>query len=361
MNVLHVYKDFHPGRGGGGVARHIDGLVSNLNPEKYGIRIAAISAQTQKYICPVYEVNFITILKHLLWCDILHIHGGRILISGYAALVAYILRKKIVYSMHCYYDVSPFFKRAQKKMWDLFVERPILNRANSLILPSHYWKYYLLKKGLKLDNLSIVPNCVTFTNAFTNAKTSTKDNQVKLSGSPSILYVGRLDPIKRVEDLLSVLLEDGMSDATLHVVGSGPHFDYLKNFAKSCKVESRVIFYGFLDDIRVKDLIRKIDVFALPSLQEGMPTVLIEMILSRCMVVASNIPGNLSILIPLDLKTHFSVCDTKSLRDSILQSTENVISEIQVEKAKKLFTWEENIYKIESIYDKFARSQNHST
>jgi glycosyltransferase involved in cell wall biosynthesis len=262
--------------------------------------------------------------------------------------------------MHCYYDDSPIFKKLQKKIWDLLIENQLLSHVHSLILPSLFWRDYLLNRDIPLDNLTIIPNCVSLSNLLLGASAQEKNELTDLAGFPSLLYVGRLDPVKRVEDLILALKEDGMSGGVLHVVGIGPSLKFLKDFAKKCRVEDRVIFYGFVEDSGVQNLVDKVDIFVLPSLQEGMPTVLMEMILRRCRVVASSIPGNLSVLNPLELKTVFTVGNIKSLRDAILGCMSTSISDDQVKKAKELFTWEENIHKIEAIYDRLLIPENQS-
>ena len=54
-NILHIYKDFEPLNGGGGVARHIYGICENL--------VIAITLEVTKYMHSLYGKSFGPILS----------------------------------------------------------------------------------------------------------------------------------------------------------------------------------------------------------------------------------------------------------------------------------------------------------
>jgi glycosyltransferase involved in cell wall biosynthesis len=64
--------------------------------------------------------------------------------------------------------------------------------------------------------------------------------------------------------------------------------------SKKLKLEDKIIFTGFMDDIR--DVLASIDILVIPSLQEGLPVVLLEAMAMKKPIVAANIEGIMEIL-----------------------------------------------------------------
>jgi glycosyltransferase involved in cell wall biosynthesis len=105
--------------------------------------------------------------------------------------------------------------------------------------------------------------------------------------------VGRLSPVKGIEYLLravSLLVhERGMQSAQVAVVGGGPLLQSLETLAQNLAISDHVRFLGERHD--VPSLLRLFDVFAMPSLHEGIPMALLEAMRAGCPVVASAVGG----------------------------------------------------------------------
>ncbi len=109
--------------------------------------------------------------------------------------------------------------------------------------------------------------------------------------------VSRLDRNKGFADLFAALA--GLPDdppVRLLLVGSGPHEGEVKALAGSLGVADRVSFLGLRRD--VPELLAAMDVFVLPSLQEGFANALIEAMAVGLPVVVSDVPGNLEAVVP---------------------------------------------------------------
>jgi sugar transferase (PEP-CTERM/EpsH1 system associated) len=76
----------------------------------------------------------------------------------------------------------------------------------------------------------------------------------------------------------------------LAIVGDGPEHAALAEQARAAGLAEHVIFTGRRDDI--DRLMRRFDIFALPSLNEGMSNTLLEAMAAGAAVVASNVGGN---------------------------------------------------------------------
>jgi len=108
--------------------------------------------------------------------------------------------------------------------------------------------------------------------------------------------VGRLDPIKDHLTLLrafdSVVRRSpaGKRELQLVIVGAGEMQQELLRFVKNRQLESHVKFTGACDD--VASLLRRFDVFVLPSLNEGISNTILEAMASGLPVIASSAGGN---------------------------------------------------------------------
>jgi glycosyltransferase involved in cell wall biosynthesis len=111
-----------------------------------------------------------------------------------------------------------------------------------------------------------------------------------------LLTVGRLNRVKNQKLVLDAvkLLNDQKNNLTwnLTIIGSGPKFDYLNQYASRLNISNYVKFRGkvpygnqlfaYFDDS---------DIFILPSLSEGTPKVLLESLARGLPVVASEVSG----------------------------------------------------------------------
>jgi glycosyltransferase involved in cell wall biosynthesis len=101
-------------------------------------------------------------------------------------------------------------------------------------------------------------------------------------------FIGRLDPIKRVEDLVAALsLLKG--DYTLDIFGQGRERAQIQSMISRLDLEDRAILRGEIAGSAAA--LAKIDVLALPSDAEGFGLVLIEAMAAGVPVIGTNVPG----------------------------------------------------------------------
>jgi len=107
--------------------------------------------------------------------------------------------------------------------------------------------------------------------------------------------VGRLVPIKDHPTLLkaAALLSKNGIDVRVLLVGSGPERERLQILSTDT-LEGRVCFAG--DSGRVPELLNAMDVFVLPSLNEGMSNTLLEAMACGLPALATNVGGNPEII-----------------------------------------------------------------
>lgn len=103
--------------------------------------------------------------------------------------------------------------------------------------------------------------------------------------------VGWLLPIKGPMHLLNAMIKiwQSLSDVHLVYVGKGDMEQALKQQAMKMGVSNKIKYLGWRDDVH--EIIPVFDLFALPSLNEGMGRVLVEAMAAGKPVVASNVGG----------------------------------------------------------------------
>jgi glycosyltransferase involved in cell wall biosynthesis len=100
-------------------------------------------------------------------------------------------------------------------------------------------------------------------------------------------FIGRLDPIKRVPDLVEAV---GMLErAELHVFGEGEDRARIEQTIRRLDLAPRVTLHG--ETRQPHEALRQIDLLVLPSDAEGFGLVLIEAMAAGIPVIATDVPG----------------------------------------------------------------------
>ncbi|HUP52289.1 MAG TPA: glycosyltransferase family 4 protein [Longimicrobiales bacterium] len=105
----------------------------------------------------------------------------------------------------------------------------------------------------------------------------------------TVLFVGRLIPRKRVEDLLTAFRDvlKRIPSARLVIAGDGPEGPRLESLAGTMALGEAVRFTGHVPREALPDLYRGASVFVLPSEREGMPNAQLEAMASGLPVVTT--------------------------------------------------------------------------
>jgi glycosyltransferase involved in cell wall biosynthesis len=140
------------------------------------------------------------------------------------------------------------------------------------------------RSGVPASKLVIIPNAVDPQDFADLAArdTFTSAHPIRIG------FIGRLDPIKRIPDVLHAMAIIG-NDARLHLYGTGSQGDELQQLVQSLRLESLVTFHGAVE--RPHDALANMDVLVLPSEAEGFGLVLIEAMAAGVPVVATQAPG----------------------------------------------------------------------
>jgi len=181
-------------------------------------------------------------------------------------------------------------------------------------------------------------------------------NREKLGLSPDhkiVLFVGNLIPVKGLSTLLTAFahLTKHMENALLILVGTGELETKLRNQSSSLGILSRVRFVGSVPHGEIPTWIRACDVFCLPSLNEGCPTVILEALSCGRPVVASRVGGipelitneAQGILVPPNEHVELSSALSNALKCNW--------NDFTISNSVKDYTWEQIAWKYKDIYE----------
>jgi glycosyltransferase involved in cell wall biosynthesis len=166
----------------------------------------------------------------------------------------------------------------------LLAEGLVSNTAIELCSPG-YRKLFLRKSGV------VIPNAVDVRRRYPVQDEKDGHNGAGLK----IIFAGRIVKQKNVGSVIRALATpEARANWRLTICGEGPLEAELRRLVKARKLEDRVTWYGFRDDLR--EIMAGHDVIVLPSWYEGVPNVLLEAMAEGLPAVVSDIPSHRAIL-----------------------------------------------------------------
>jgi len=146
-----------------------------------------------------------------------------------------------------------------------------------------------------------------------------------------LLALGRLVGIKGFAFLIHAcrLLKDAGIDFHLTLAGAGAQGWRLRLLARKLGLASQVSFPGFIPYDRVSELFQGADVFIMPSIvvnsgnRDGLPTVILEALLHRVPVVATDVAGIGEVIEPGETGLLVPPKDPQALANAVMQLLRN--------------------------------------
>jgi glycosyltransferase involved in cell wall biosynthesis len=234
------------------------------------------------------------------------------------------------------------------------LQRFVVRSSKCIVVPSNYLKDVIVGWNLKIP-IQIIPNAVG--RSENAVKKESISNELNLSGK-NILTAGRLVTWKGIDTILNSFPEllKSFPDSSLLIAGEGPEENSLKNLSKSLGIEKNVTFLGRIKNSELRRYMRASDVFVLLSLYEGMSHVILEAMLMKVPVIASNVCGN-----PETIKDGHTgiLVEPNDLKAFITGITEifnapvkfrNIINNAH-EKVLKINSWDNHIEKLNKVFN----------
>ncbi len=208
--------------------------------------------------------------------EIIHLQA---FLPGLLAIsIKYFLKIPTVFTVHG----TRMFEKTPKKTSGYFLEKFILTGIkydSQISVTKAFMKFKNVNK-----KVHYIPNGIDI-QKFNRVKT-------KKAKYPKILWVGRFDPVKRVDDLVIAMkiVNSKVPQARLTLVGYGQEEQKMKDLVKKLNV-TNVEFAGKKEGIDLIKEYKSSHVFVLPSASEGQPLSILEAKAAQLPVIASNVGG----------------------------------------------------------------------
>lgn len=285
----------------GGIKTHLETLIDGLIRENFQVSLVTpinnlnLPQRVKIHLLAIPELPYnktfplsVSYLKHLIQTQtysIVHTHGYAAGLTGrLAAILAG--KKEIFHTVHNFFpSVSPFLSYGGKltEVW-------LSHHTKKIIAVSDQLRNAQIKMGISPDKV------VTIYNGIDIAKFKKQDKYkarslLGLSMNEHVVgTISRLIPSKGIDIFLGALaLQNRKRPIKGLIIGDGPERPVLQNLAQELNLSDKVLFLGHRTDIPM--LLSALDVFILPSRQEGFGLVIPESLCLGLPVIASNTGG----------------------------------------------------------------------
>lgn len=210
--------------------------------------------------------------------------------------------------------------------------------------------------GVPPERILTIPNGVDFENFRLNLDVNEMRTRLSIAEDDKVLlFVGRLARIKRIEILIRLtqrLLKEGFNVKTI-IVGDGPLRPFYEKLAEP--VRKNIIFTGWLKRKQTYKYFLIADVFVLPSMSEGLPTVLLDACAARRPSIASDVNGVSDIVVHGETGFLVENWDINSYTQyaKALITDDDLTKKMgakAAEHAEKNFNWDVVVNKYEKMY-----------
>jgi len=172
------------------------------------------------------------------------------------------------------------------------LDRWSLQAARTIVTVCGPFAQELERVGVNRSKIHILHNSVQLPAAVEEPECEVLRNKLGLfPGQPVVLSIGRFSFEKSQRDLIQAFqyVQRQRPEACLVLVGEGPEQARLQQQTASLGLSRSVIFAGQVSNVQPYYSIS--DVFALPSLSEGSPNVLLEAMAAAVPIVSTKVGG----------------------------------------------------------------------
>lgn len=248
-----------------------------LNAGKHNLKTEVFKCRGRVDVKTILDIKRFVQAKDI---DIIHTHGYKSDIYG--LIVAKLLKKPVMSTIH---NWTPY--NLVSRIY-CHMEKVLLRNFNMTVAVAEDIRDELLRINVREDKIALIFNGVK-TNKFDGCKKDLReefniDNNTKIVGT-----VGRLVEDKGLFNLLNAASEisNTFENVRFMIVGDGPLRGELEKKSIELGIAEKVIFTGLRND--VPEVYSTFDIFALPSLKEGLPMVLLEAMASKKPIVATTV------------------------------------------------------------------------
>lgn len=227
--------------------------------------------------------NFSSFLKAFtLDFDVIWSHG--LFSTFFGLILSFVKRKRLVAVAHGLAFSQPQYPKFLRAMLKI-LEKFVYSKPNCVIFLSNNDKNNFFRNlNVLPKKYEVIPTGIDLVKG--DSRKLRKELRIA-KNTKIITFVGRLIDVKGAKYLVEAVNKIRKQDFIVLIVGSGPEGKKLLYLVKKFKLENKVKFLGFRND--VIDILASTDIYVLPSLSEGLPVSLLEAKASGCAIVVTNI------------------------------------------------------------------------
>ena len=179
-----------------------------------------------------------------------------------------------------------------------WLTRLAMRRATFVVTKSEHLRQRAIEMGISASKVRTIRNGCNPSVFHLRDRSAARAQLAIDARAELVLFVGRLDSAKGIEELLEAFasLAGRRPNLRLAYVGDGPGGGHLRSKAKHLALENRVILNGARSSLEVAQWLAAANVLALPSYNEGYPNVVIEALSCGRPVIATNVGGILELV-----------------------------------------------------------------
>jgi len=245
------------------------------------------------------------------------------------------------------------------RYWAYLLMTRIIFWSSSLIVPSNFWRDYIIKKyqfpsqKIITTHEAVDPVFLSKANLIEDCKLKIENRRLKIEDY--LLYTGNLYPHKNIEVLLKALKK--LPDLRLKIICARSLFsEKIEKQISRLGIKKQVEFLGYVPDNKFSDLYQKALALVHPSFLEGFSLTGLEAMALNCPVIAAN-----SSCLPeiyQDSVLYFDPKDPSDLVKQIklLQSSPNLRNKLITLGQKQIakYSWAKTAQETLSFYQKIV-------
>ncbi len=294
----------------------------------------------------MYVVPFM-IKNHILNpYDVIHSHAFLAAIP--AKILSFFIRRPVIYTVHgtsLFIPKKTIFAYLENKLLCQFkYDQEITVAKNFLNLPN------------RNKNIVVIPNGVDV-KKFDRIKE-------KKSKKFKVIYVGRFDKIKGIDELISAIELIKKTNIEVYLIGSGDEEMKIKERIEKAKLKNHIKLRGCIKGNALIKEYKSSQLFVLPSLSEGQPLTLLEAWAAKLPVLVTKVGDNEEFVKEGENGHLVDPGNSEQLAKKL-----NMINDLYIKNPKKLekmgengyelvrknFTWEKTTQKIFDQYQKIIK------
>ena len=210
---------------------------------------------------------------------IVHLHQIKSALMFYRVMIGVKKTYKVLFTVHSVYALRNVKYKISSVLCSLMADKIIC------VSESSYKTYSSVVKKIKNKKILYIKNGVDIDRIDESIEEvkSTKNNK----NYRTLVYVGRLIPIKNQKFLVNILSE--ISECKLILVGAEDNSKEISNLIKNLKLEDRVKITGLIPRNQVFQILNDADIYVSTSMVEGLPVSVLEAMAAKLPVILSDI------------------------------------------------------------------------